>query len=68
MSAFALLHITGSHQNVFTVKLLEGLDITGIRPMMLPMNDFPSGVKYSHDRPFMTAIKDGHERPYIFHM
>ena len=67
MSAFALLHITGSHQNIFTVKLMEGLEFP-IKMTMLPMNDFPSGAKYSHDRPFMRAIKDGHEYPYVFHM
>lgn len=67
MNAFALLHITGSHQNIFTVKLMEGLEFP-IHMTMLPMNDFPSGAKYSHDRPFMRAIKDGHEYPYVFHM
>lgn len=68
MTAFDILHISGSHQNVFTLRLLEGLDFSGLRPMMLPLGDFPSGVKFSHDRPFMRAIRDGHELPFIFHM
>lgn len=68
MTAFTVVHISGSHQNVFTLRLIEGLDFAGLRPVMLPMKDFPSGVKFSHDRPFMRAIRDGHERPFIFHM
>jgi hypothetical protein len=68
MTAFDILHISGSHQNVFTLRLLEGLDFSGLRPVMLSMTDFPSGVKFSHDRPFMRGIRDGHEMPFIFHM
>lgn len=42
--------------------------MSGLKPAFLSMRLFPSGVKFSHDRPFMRAIKDGHERPFIFHM
>lgn len=68
MTAFDLLHITGSHQNVYTLRLLESLDLYSLRTFFLPMHEFPSGVKFSHDRPYMRAIEDGHERPVIFHM
>lgn len=68
LTAFDLLHITGSHQNVFTVKLMEGLDFSGLRPKLMTLRDFPSGVKFNHDKPFMRAIADGHEKPYMFHM
>ena len=27
MKSFDLLHITGSHQNIFTIRLMEGLDL-----------------------------------------
>lgn len=68
LTSFALLHITGSHQNIFTIRLVENLDVGPIKPMMLPMKLFPSGVKFSHDESYMIGIRDGHERPYIFHM
>eukprot|EP01039_Chlorochromonas_danica_P009418 gene9418-10405_t len=68
MTAFDLLHITGSHQNVYTIKLLEALDFYYLQTYFLSMDDFPSGVKFSHDRPFMRAINDGIHTPYIFHM
>lgn len=66
--SFDLLHITGSHQNIFTQRLMEALDLGRMRMFSLPIRHFPSGVKYSHDRPFMRAIRDGYEYPYIFHM
>ncbi len=71
VTAFDLLHISGSHQNIFTLRLLEGMDLSpapGILTLFLPMNDFPSGVKYSHDRPYMRNIANDVEHPYIFHM
>ncbi|RYG62152.1 hypothetical protein EON64_18125, partial [archaeon] len=66
--SFDLLHITGSHQNIFTLRLLEALDLYYLSTHFLPMRLFPSGVKFSHDRPYMRAIQDHHEHPYIFHM
>jgi hypothetical protein len=70
LMAFPILHISGSHQNIFTLKLLEGLDAyqPTLNTLFLPMHDFPSGVKFSHDRPYMHRIKVGLEEPYIFHM
>jgi hypothetical protein len=71
MTAFTILHITGSHQNVFTLRLLESLDLSAagrMRTAFLPMPAFPSGVKFSHDRSFMQRIYDGLERPFVFHM
>jgi hypothetical protein len=68
LTAFDLLHITGSHQNIFTIRLIETLDIAGLRPKLLSLREFPSGVKFNHDKPCMQAVKDGHEHPFIFHM
>ncbi len=68
LTAFDLLHITGSHQNVFTIRLIEALDLAGIKPKLLSLREFPSGVKFNHDKPYMRAIRDQHEHPFIFHM
>eukprot|EP01035_Chromulina_nebulosa_P040508 gene40508-54778_t len=37
MTSFALLHITGSHQNIFTIRLIEGLDFSKLRPKLLTL-------------------------------
>ncbi len=68
LSAFDALHQGGSHQNVFTFRLTETLDLFGLSPKLLDINQFPTGVKYHRDRPFMRAIKEGYEKPYNFHM
>jgi hypothetical protein len=63
-----ILPSAGSHQNIFTIALMEGIDLSRLRVKLLTLRDFPSGVKFNHDKPFMRAIRDGHERPYMFHM
>lgn len=68
MAAFDLLQVTGSHQNIYTFKLMESLDLSDLRPGYLNMDEFPSGVKFSHDAPYMLALKAGTIRPYMFHM
>lgn len=68
LTSFDLLHITGSHQNIFTIRLIETLDIADLKPKLLSLREFPSGVKFNHDKPYMRAIKDNHEHPFIFHM
>ena len=60
--------MTGSHQNVFTMRLIEGMDLARISPKLLDLNLFPTGVKYHHDRPFMRGLLEGLEHPYNFHM
>jgi hypothetical protein len=59
---------THSHQNIFTIGLIEGLDISGLKTTLLPLKAFPSGVKFNHDKPYMKAIQDRHETPFMFHM
>lgn len=68
LSAFDTLHQSGSHQNVFTYRLTEALDLCGLSPKLLDIKQFPTGVKYHRDRPFMIGIKEGYETPYNFHM
>lgn len=68
MTAFDILQATGSHQNVFTFRLMENLDLIESHHMFLSLYDFPSGVKFHHDKKFMTEIAQGTKHPYIFHM
>jgi hypothetical protein len=68
ISAYDTLHQSGSHQNVFTYRLTESLDLFRLSPKLLDINQFPTGVKYHRDHPFMIGIKEGWERPYNFHM
>jgi len=68
VTAFDILQATGSHQNVFTMRLLEGLDLTRIHPKLLPLREFATGVMFHHNKTFMTGIQAGTEHPYNFHM
>ena len=68
MTAFDILHVSGSHQNVFTSKLIENMDLARISPKLLSLDLFSTGVKFHHDKPFMRGIKEGYEHPYNFHM
>lgn len=68
VTAFDILQATGSHQNVFTLRLLEGLDLTQIHPKLLPLTKFATGVMFHHNKTFMEGIAAGTETPYNFHM
>ncbi len=68
LAAFDSIKVDGSHQNVFVAKLTEALDIAGLAPFLLNLDDFPTGVKYHRDKPYMKAIEDGWRKPYNFHM
>ena len=41
LSAFDALHQGGSHQNVFTFRLTEAMDLYGLSPKLLDINQFP---------------------------
>ncbi len=68
LSAYDSVKVTGSHQNVFIAKLIETLDIAGLSPYLLNIDDFPTGVKYHRDKPYMKGIELGWQHPYNFHM
>jgi hypothetical protein len=68
ISAFNTLQATGSHQNVLTMRLLESLDMVKFHFKILPLSNFPSGIMLHHNETYMTGIKNGDEKPYIFHM
>jgi hypothetical protein len=69
MLGFDILHATGSHQNVFTFRLLENMELFPVaRKKFLNLLEFPSGVKFHHDKQFMQKIVRKEAHPYIFHM
>jgi hypothetical protein len=68
MLAYDQLVATGSHQNIFTMMLMENLDLVGSHRKLLDMTEFPSGAKYHHDKKFMADLLDGKRHPYMFHM
>jgi hypothetical protein len=69
MVAFDILQATGSHQNVFTFRLLENLDLVDSNREFLNLLDFPSGVKFHHDKAFMKQlVQEQSVHPYMFHM
>ena len=66
--AFDVLQTTGSHQNVFTFRLNENIDLAGVHPKLLEIKEFPTGVMHHHDKKYMADIKAGVVKPYNFHM
>ena len=38
------------------------------QPKLLTLTDFPNGVKFHHDKPFMRGMREKIEFPYNFHM
>ena len=68
MTSFDLMQSTGSHQNVFTLRLSEGLDMAFLQPKLLSLYDFPTGVVYHHDKKYMEKIIAGKSQAHHFHM
>ena len=68
MKAFDAVQVLGSHQNVFTTKLVEGLALSAKNVMILPIEEFPTGILYHHDPNYMQRLKEHKVDPYHFHM
>lgn len=68
MIAFDAVQVLGSHQNVFTTKLVEGLSLTHRHTKILPLRDFPNGIMYHHDKAYMKKLKQKEVSPFHFHM
>jgi hypothetical protein len=68
MTSFDTMQASGSHQNVFTLRLAEGLDIADLNPKLLSVHDFPTGVVYHHEKEYMEKIINGESSAYNFHM
>jgi hypothetical protein len=68
MTAFDVVQLLGSHQNVFTFRLIEGLGLNHQHSVLLPLNEFPNGVMYHHDAIYMEKLREHKVHPYNFHM
>ena len=68
MTAFDAVQVTGSHQNVFTLRLIESFGLGPQNAQILALEDFPNGILYHHDRAYMKRLRDKKVHPYHFHM
>eukprot|EP01040_Poterioochromonas_malhamensis_P006286 gene6286-6766_t len=68
MIAMDAIQVLGSHQNVFTTRLLEGLAINFGLIKLLSLEEFPTGIMYHHNRDYMKKIRNNQVHPYHFHM
>ena len=46
MTAFDAVQVLGSHQNVFTFKMVEGLGLNHRHAVILDLEEFPNGIMY----------------------
>eukprot|EP00981_Chlorochromonas_danica_P009531 scaffold2721_cov181-Ochromonas_danica.AAC.9 len=70
MIAMDAIQVLGSHQNVLTTRLIEGLALSFDKIKLLPLEEFPTGIMYHHDRKYMKLLRqhDPSIHPYNFHM
>jgi hypothetical protein len=68
MSAFDSVQLLGSHQNVFTSRLVEGLGLNIANVKILSIEDFPTGYLYHHNQDYMELFYRKQVSPYNFHM
>jgi hypothetical protein len=68
MLSFDVMQSGGSHQNVFTQRLMEALDFGHVKPKALHEHDFATGASYHHDKSLMHKIATHKYLPYNFHM
>eukprot|EP00605_Chrysophyceae_sp_TOSAG23-4_P001317 GSChrysophyteH1.ASY1.ANO1.1432.1 assembled CDS len=71
MTDFDAVQVTGSHQNVFTLRLVEGTQGFGLGAaftQILPPFQFPNGILYHHNKKYMQRMEKHEEDPYHFHM
>lgn len=68
MIAMDAIQVLGSHQNVFTTRMIEGLSITAKHAKLLSLEEFPTGIMYHHNRPYMKQLSARKVSPYNFHM
>ena len=68
MTAFDAVQVTGSHQNVFTLRLVESFALGPQNAQVLSLDDFPNGILYHHNRDYMKRLREKKVDPYHFHM
>ena len=54
MTGFPMIQRTGSHQNVFTMRLQETMDLGKLQAKLLTLHDFPNGFNYHHNKTYMV--------------
>jgi len=68
MTAFDTIQVGGSHQNVFTMRLIEGMGISYPQTKLLDLENFPTGIQYHHNKKYMDRVIKHEFIPYNFHM
>ena len=62
------VQVLGSHQNVFTSRMVEGLGLGHRHAIILPLSHFPKGILFHHEPSYMRKLEEGKVHPYHFHM
>lgn len=68
MSSFDVMQSSGSHQNVFTMKLMEAMDFGKLHSQSLHLHNFSNGATFHHEKKYFLKIKNKEVVPYMFHM
>lgn len=68
MTTFDVMQSSGSHQNVFTMKLMEALDFGPLHTQSLHLHNFSNGATFHHEKRYFAKIRSGEAVPYMFHM
>jgi hypothetical protein len=68
MISFDNVQLLGSHQNVMTTRLVEGLSLSHNNAKIISIEDFPTGYQFHHERGYMRKFKEKSIHPYNFHM
>ena len=68
MTAYDSVQRLGSHQNVITTRLNEGIGLSHKHIKILSTDIFPNGYQYHHERSYMKRLREKQVNPYNFHM
>jgi hypothetical protein len=66
--AICEISMTHSHQATLTRHITEAHHLMDLQVEVLDQRDFPSGMVYHHDKPFIADIKAHRYTPRVFHM
>jgi hypothetical protein len=65
---FDVMQSGGSHQNVFTQRLLEAYDQYNLITQSLTQKEFTNGATYHHTPSFIKRMQQRKVVPFMFHM
>lgn len=68
MLTFDVMQSSGSHQNTFTQRLQEAVDLGRLHTQSIHQDDFTNGATYHHRPGYMKLIREQKVLPYMFHM